>query len=423
MNTRIMFPRLRGRRGATIVFVALAMVALLSFAALAVDLGYLYVVRNELQNAADAGALAGAHELYLPDGSAVNPGADAVAVEYVNNNFSEKSPVIVESVQRGHWSFSTRTFEANNSTAAVDIWNFSTKDLDLDPDFINAVQVITRRTEEGGSPRQHFFARIFGAAPSQIRAVAVAYIGFAGTLEPRAVDQPIAMCKDKITVAGQYSCSVGRMLNNNVQTARWTDFTQPEGGQCSAQDSAVNPLICQTGNLETLTFGAPLGTTNGTQGNTITAIEGCWRRNAPDSDGDGNPDGGWPLALPVVNGPCGGGECHNFDLVGAVIVNVLWVVDQNDPQFARVPRRMVNPNTGEEWVCSTMATDKTAGQTCWLEFGQAFDLLNASNQPLTIDDYALKTVYFLPDCDFHEPRGKAGGENFGILAKIPVLVR
>ena len=31
-------------------------------------------------------------------------------------------------------------------------------------------------------------------------------------------------------------------------------------------------------------------------------------------------------------------------------------------------------------------------------------------------------MYYLPDCTPHEPTGTTGGENFGILAKIPVLV-
>jgi len=47
-------------RGQVLVLVALAFVVLLGFAALAVDVGFMYTVRNELQRCADAGALAGA---------------------------------------------------------------------------------------------------------------------------------------------------------------------------------------------------------------------------------------------------------------------------------------------------------------------------------------------------------------------------
>src|SRR3972149_7337901 len=49
-----------GNRGQVLVIVALAFAVFLGFAALAVDVAYLYTVRNELQRCADAGALAGA---------------------------------------------------------------------------------------------------------------------------------------------------------------------------------------------------------------------------------------------------------------------------------------------------------------------------------------------------------------------------
>ena len=122
------FRRLRGRRGATIVFVALAMVVLLSFAALAIDVGYLYVVRNELQNAADSGALAGAQVLYNDEGTSINEGANGIAEDYVENNQTEKVGVTVESVERGHWNFlahaglPARTFTPNNSLDPVPLW-------------------------------------------------------------------------------------------------------------------------------------------------------------------------------------------------------------------------------------------------------------------------------------------------------------
>jgi hypothetical protein len=55
---------LTGREdGQTLVYVALAMVALLAFVALAVDGGHVYAERRRMQNAADAGALAGAYEI------------------------------------------------------------------------------------------------------------------------------------------------------------------------------------------------------------------------------------------------------------------------------------------------------------------------------------------------------------------------
>jgi hypothetical protein len=55
--------RSRGQQGQSIIIVAIALLALLIFAAIAVDIGNAYVHRRTDQNAADAAALAGAREL------------------------------------------------------------------------------------------------------------------------------------------------------------------------------------------------------------------------------------------------------------------------------------------------------------------------------------------------------------------------
>ena len=55
----------RDERGVIAVIAVLMLTALVGMAALVVDLGWLYVVRGELQNGADAGALAGVVELVL----------------------------------------------------------------------------------------------------------------------------------------------------------------------------------------------------------------------------------------------------------------------------------------------------------------------------------------------------------------------
>lgn len=54
---------MRSQRGAYLVIVSLLLVVLIGFGALALDLGRLFVLRSEMQNAADAAALAAAMEL------------------------------------------------------------------------------------------------------------------------------------------------------------------------------------------------------------------------------------------------------------------------------------------------------------------------------------------------------------------------
>jgi hypothetical protein len=62
----------------------------------------------------------------------------------------------------------------------------------------------------------------------------------------------------------------------------------------------------------------------------------------------------------------------------------------------------------------------TNGQKRWESFVDHYDLKNVDGSQAP---YEKKSIYFLPDCTPHELTGVSGGYNFGILAKIPVLVK
>ena len=205
--------RLNNQKGATAPIVALLLLfVFIPFADFTLDIGHLYVARNELQNAADAAALAGAAELYDADFTTVNTGANKVAYDAAVQNNSEGIAVEVNGwtdstvtdnvhdIQRGHWAFKLGSvtkpyFKASNSTAFVSIAGVSTEALNADDDFINAVYVKVRR--ETFSVIM-FFARIFNIDFFPMSATAVAYLGYAGSLEPFDVDLPIALCRESI---------------------------------------------------------------------------------------------------------------------------------------------------------------------------------------------------------------------------------
>lgn len=70
--------------GAVVVLVALLLVVLFGFAALAIDVGNAYLVRGQMQNAADAAAHAGAVALAQPDGG--EDQAEAAAIKFARAN-------------------------------------------------------------------------------------------------------------------------------------------------------------------------------------------------------------------------------------------------------------------------------------------------------------------------------------------------
>ncbi len=139
-----------GERGAVVIFVAVALVALLAMLALVVDLSRVYWVRAELQKAADAAAFAAAAE--LPDLIAV----EAEAVLYGQLNVPGLGTIIAPAdVVVGHWDAGTKTFLPGASP-------------------LDAVWVQAQRSEANGNPVQMFFAGLVGFHEADVAAVAIA---------------------------------------------------------------------------------------------------------------------------------------------------------------------------------------------------------------------------------------------------------
>ena len=139
----------RSRRAATLVFAAVLMTILVGMVAFGVDVGYMVLVRTQLQAAADSAAMAGASAL----------GEDFQAVYQLANQYASyhtaggETVTLAESdVEIGVWDSETRTFTPQDGTG-------------------NAVRITARR--ENASL---FFARIFGidTFSTQVQAVAMA---------------------------------------------------------------------------------------------------------------------------------------------------------------------------------------------------------------------------------------------------------
>jgi hypothetical protein len=421
-------------RGAVLPLVAILMVVLLGFAAFAIDIGYSYVVKNELQNAADAAALAGASVLFTDNQNCLSSGSPysccsglgtgscdpgvidnynvtTTAQEVASKNYSGGKSITATAVETGHYAFASSwgspgVFTASTTNQQMTDWSSQKfSDLNGNTSFINAVRATVARTDV---PR--FFSRIFSSSGITITVQAIAYVGFAGKLLPGEVDQPIAVCKQSIlNNDGQYDCTVGRMLNSGSvntthNTAGWTNFSQP----CqTASANEMNSLICSSGNPVAITLGEGMGATGGVQDVTLRNLHDCmWNDASLDTNGDSIPDQPWTMTLPVID--CDGNNISNCATVtGAVNINILWITEKaNDP----VPRKM------EDWTCDPTFSE----EQCWTEFTERFNLKDVDNNTPA---YAKKSIYFLPSCTPFAPKGGTGGENYGILARYPVLVK
>ena len=94
------------QHGTAIVFVAICLFVLIAFAAFALDVAHLVVTKNELQNAADAGALAGAHKLYSDDGRFITADAARQIADDVSK-MNKPNRVSIEQRNRAGWDSTT----------------------------------------------------------------------------------------------------------------------------------------------------------------------------------------------------------------------------------------------------------------------------------------------------------------------------
>lgn len=145
---------LRDERGGVLPMVALSLIVLLGFAALAIDLGQQYALSAQLETTADAAALAAASR--LPNQAK----AVKAAAEYAELNMPEKRHGIV----------------LNEDDIVFGTWTGSR--FDPEGEVINAVQVTVRRSAANGNAAPTFFLHIFGHDHADLSAQAVAGVVF-----------------------------------------------------------------------------------------------------------------------------------------------------------------------------------------------------------------------------------------------------
>ncbi len=138
--------------GSALTVTALAIAMIMASATIAVDMGYAYVIKSRLQGAADSAAMAGATE--LPDET--NARARAKAYAALSMPAATHGTVLADAdVTVGNWADNTRVFTANGNP-------------------VNAVRVITRRSDDNGNPLGMFFGRALGIEDVNISRMAIA---------------------------------------------------------------------------------------------------------------------------------------------------------------------------------------------------------------------------------------------------------
>jgi hypothetical protein len=175
-------------KGNIAIISAILLLPILGFCALALDIGYAFVLKNEIQNAADATALAAAACLVnrtecgnqnarFPDWST----AETNGTSFLNKNSVENIPLTSANVQAGYWNFSSPELGLQSTSITPTL------------NDVPAIQVRIEKSQlinNGGSPV--IFSQFIGIPEIPLSAVSIAVISGpsgvgAGSLFPIAI--------------------------------------------------------------------------------------------------------------------------------------------------------------------------------------------------------------------------------------------
>jgi Flp pilus assembly protein TadG len=148
-----------GRRGVSVVYIGVAMLALFALASLAVDLGRVRTCHEQLQNGADAAALAAAVQLPTVDFAGINQ----TAIDVAAKNPAMETMVNVQSadIEYGNWDLEKRQFTVLTGN---------------DRNAANAIRVTAQRIATRNNALPLFLASVIGVKSSDIRTIATSYI-------------------------------------------------------------------------------------------------------------------------------------------------------------------------------------------------------------------------------------------------------
>lgn len=220
------------QRGAVLLLVTFSLIAILGFAALAIDVGRLYIIKSQLQNAADAGALAGAKPL---DGTSA--GVALACVKASEAALKNKSLLMAQDLDVGDLTIEIGTEPYGGTWVDP-----------CAPSVSNLGPYMFARVTTQAPQISSIFARVLGIDTNAVSALAVAGRHWVEIT-------PLAMCAidNAQCPPASGNCGYVRGLNYKVSdinpigpgTMYWLDplATAPNCSITNAND--MRPYVCQ----------------------------------------------------------------------------------------------------------------------------------------------------------------------------------
>lgn len=314
---------LTNQRGVAAIVVALTMIVLLGAAALAIDIGYRNVAQNEIQNIADAAALAGAGEL---------------GRQYLDAGFVSVEENLVVDIAEGVADSNASGFKIE---VQIGTWR------NREEGFIgtigskpNAVKVIARRGSDGNSQVPTFLARIWNIFGLDAQADAVAALTGSSEIREGELELPVGIsiqwftdnfCDQNIQfypTAGTEGCAGWHVYD--TWPANATELRDDILGGMLAEPPTFVPPGYNLADEPSFAF------TGGNLSTVIDNLSALFDKHQPV----------WETQVVVYDAPCGENPNQTVPIVGFATVKVTGVVGPPPVLTATAECGEVSPGAG-----------------------------------------------------------------------------
>jgi len=325
---------LSNQKGVVAVTVALVMVVMLAMTALALDVGHALVARNQLQNAGDAAALAGARALgviYEGMGGGSLTGYTLTAGQVANI-------VSVASAAGADNQAAGVTVTVNAGDIAIGNWTSATRTFTPTTVLPRAVRVITRRDGAANGPISTFLANVIGVTSVNVTAVATAQLNPVSVMGPGDIDAPFGISEFFFNSGFGCGSTIQFAPNvpGNAQTcAGWQAFDQ--GFNANNLRGIIDGMTNGTYTAPAEQVGGSLNFGNGNIGSAWADLVTLWQTKVAQN-------GEWDAHVPVY----AGSDCSPSGaqtIVGFTTVKITYVGPPGNANNA-ANCTGTNPSTG-----------------------------------------------------------------------------
>ncbi len=318
---------LQNERGVAAVLAGILILFLVAFSAFAVDLGFAWVTQNELQNIADAGALAATRQLgdiyagltldEQKDKNRTLTGDERTRIMNMASNVGQLNKAggqsgitidVANDVEIGTWSFANKT---------------------LTPTFIRptAVTVTARRDNAVNGPIGTFFANVMGFTEMNVSATATAALGPVGSVNPGESNIPVGISERWFQEG--HACGDSIMFHPTGTLDGCAGWHVYGDGPSSA--STLRQILdgLADGSYESpgMTAGDQLEYTGGNLASVFPNMKNLY-------DTHKNPDTGeWDVKIPVYDRDDCSNPNQSIAVVGFVTAKVTQVIEAPEQQI------------------------------------------------------------------------------------------